>query len=83
MGDSPPLKEGSMGKNLSVFIDESGDVGVYQPHSPYYIVTLVFHNQEEDMTASINLLNKQLANIGCGDMAIHTEPLVRREGGHM
>ena len=31
---------------LSVFIDESGDFGPYEPHAPYYIITLLFHDQE-------------------------------------
>ena len=30
---------------LSVFIDESGDFGSYEHHAPYYIITLVFHDQ--------------------------------------
>ena len=32
-----PLKE------LSIFIDESGDFGEYEAHSPYYIIIMVFH----------------------------------------
>lgn len=31
---------------LSIFIDESGDIGEYEPHSPYYIMTLILHNQD-------------------------------------
>ena len=33
------------GRTLSIFIDESGDFGAYEEHSPYYIVSAVFHNQ--------------------------------------
>lgn len=32
-----------MAKELSIFIDESGDFGEYEPHSPYYIIGLVVH----------------------------------------
>ena len=32
-------------KELSIFIDESGDFGDYQEHAPYYIITMVFHDQ--------------------------------------
>lgn len=28
-------------KELSIFIDESGDWGEYEKHCPYYIVTMV------------------------------------------
>lgn len=71
-----------MSKNLSIFIDESGDFGEYRSHSPYYIVTLVFHNQDEDIGSNIRLLNQQLSDLGYKDMAVHTEPLVRREGAY-
>ena len=32
-------------KELSVFIDESGDFGEYDDQAPYYIITMVFHDQ--------------------------------------
>ena len=34
-------------RELSIFIDESGDFGEYDYHSPWYIVTMVFHNQKK------------------------------------
>ena len=34
-----------MGKVLSIFIDESGDVGFIKDASKYYIITFVMHNQ--------------------------------------
>jgi xylan 1,4-beta-xylosidase len=39
-------------KELSVFVDESGDFGEYNYHSPYYIITMVFHNQENELIAA-------------------------------
>ena len=36
-------------KELGLFIDESGDFGEYSHHSPSYIITMVFHNQEVDI----------------------------------
>ena len=33
-------------KVISVFIDESGDFGQYNPASPNYYVAMVLHNQE-------------------------------------
>lgn len=32
-----------MTKELSIFIDESGDFGEYDHHSPFYIITMVFN----------------------------------------
>lgn len=67
-------------KELSIFVDESGDFGEFEKHAPYYIVTMVFHNQDIDITANITALNNALKQIGYGDgQAVHTEPLIRRE----
>jgi hypothetical protein len=46
------LGRGNM-KELSVFIDESGDFGLYEPHSAFYIVTLIFHDQSVDISGNI------------------------------
>lgn len=67
-------------RKLSIFVDESGDFGEYAKHAPYYIVTMVFHNQDIDITRNINKLNDSLVKMGYGEkQAIHTEPLIRRE----
>ena len=67
-------------KELSIFVDESGDFGEYEKHAPYYIVTMVFHDQAIDISKDINILNNSLKLIGYGnEQAIHTEPLIRRE----
>ena len=65
---------------LSIFIDESGDFGAYQKHSPYYIIAMVLHDQSYNISLEIEKLNKELQNLGYGnEQAIHTEPLIRRE----
>lgn len=67
-------------KELSIFVDESGDFGKYEKHAPYYIVTMVFHNQDVDISSDIIALNNALRQIGYGEeQAVHTEPLIRRE----
>ena len=48
-------------KEISIFIDESGDFGEYQTHSPYYIVLLVFHEQNNDISENIKHLNEKLS----------------------
>ena len=66
--------------NLSIFVDESGDFGEYSHHSPYYIITMIFHEQDKDIKNNIEILNQGLKNLGYDtDFAIHTEPLIRRE----
>jgi len=66
-------------KELSVFVDESGDFGAYEVHSPYYIVTLVFHDQDSDISDNITHLNEKIRISGFPDTPIHTAPLIRRE----
>ena len=41
---------------LSVFVDESGDFGEYDYHAPYYIISLVFHNQSHDIQFDLSHL---------------------------
>lgn len=65
---------------LSIFVDESGDFGEYANHAPYYIVTMIFHDQSIDISPNIKHLDNSLIQMGYGDgQAIHTEPLIRRE----
>ena len=66
-------------KILSVFIDESGDFGQYNPSSPYYYVAMVLHNQEIDISRNIEALERQVSNWGYPEHTIHTGPLIRRE----
>ena len=65
---------------LSIFVDESGDFGTYSQHSPYYIVTMVFHNQESKITEQIQKLDQEILSLGYEkDFVIHTAPLIRKE----
>ena len=64
---------------LSIFVDESGDFGGYEKHSPYYVVTLVFHDQAVDLSKQIGYLDQALKEKGYANTAVHSEPLIRRE----
>ena len=66
-------------KELSVFIDESGDFGEYSPHSPYYIITMVFHDQEVDIQENVLRLDTELSYLGLENLCIHTGPIIRKE----
>lgn len=65
--------------DLSIFVDESGDFGPYECHAPYYIVTLVFHEQRNDESANIQRFEQSLAEIGMSGHVVHAGPLIRRE----
>ena len=66
-------------KELSIFIDESGDFGQTVNQSPYYIVTLIFHDQSDDITENIARLKQWLSDAGINDEYIHTHPIIRKE----
>ena len=66
-------------KELSVFIDESGDFGEYNNQSPYYIISMVFHDQSLSISREIGNLNQELSYMNLNDLCIHTGPIIRRE----
>ena len=66
-------------KILSVFIDESGDFGPYDSRAPFYLIAMVLHNQDIDISKNIDDLENHLTNLGYKQHAIHTGPLIRRE----
>lgn len=66
-------------KELSVFIDESGDFGEYSNHSPYYIITMVFHNQNDTIEPHILKLDDAFCEMGIEGHCVHVGPLIRRE----
>lgn len=66
-------------KLLSIFVDEAGDAGPYIYHSPYYVVSFVFHNQQNDISELENELITKLDKIGYKDNVIHTGPIIRNE----
>ncbi len=66
-------------KELSIFVDESGDFGTYDYHSPYYIIAFVFHDQEKDISKELAILNGKLSVFGFETRAVHTGPIIRME----
>ena len=60
-------------------MDESGDFGPYEHHSPFYIVTLVFHDQAVDITENIRHLNAKFEYSELPNCPVHAGPLIRRE----
>lgn len=62
-----------MAKELSIFVDESGDRG---GKARYYLLTLVFHNQSDDIVREIMSYERRLADSNLPDVAFHSEPLL-------
>lgn len=65
---------------LNVFVDESGDFGALAAHCPFYIVSLVVHDQDEPIDAQLGRLEKVMRESGFDRYGpVHTAPLIRRE----
>ena len=66
-------------KELSVFIDESGDFGEIKERLAYYLVTFVFHNQDNGIEEQVLKLEESVRSSGFDVEYIHTGPVIRRE----
>ena len=47
-------------KELSIFVDESGDFGVYDYHAPFYIISMVLHDQAVNIVDDLKILEMNL-----------------------
>ncbi len=65
--------------DLSIFIDESGDFGDYQNYCPFYIISLVFHEQNNLINSQVEQLDDFLIQCNLKNHNIHTAPLIRKE----
>ena len=54
-------------------------LGDYSFHSPYYIITMVFHDQSVDIQEQIRHLDAELSYLGLNNLCIHTGPIIRKE----
>ena len=67
-------------KELSIFVDESGDFGSYEPHAPYYLFTLVFHDQKESIQGQLTRLEASLREMGYEPThCFHMESIIHHE----
>ena len=64
---------------LSIFIDESGDFGEVKERPAYYLVTLVLHNQADNIDEQVKKLEKSIKDSDFDLEYIHTGPVIRRE----
>ena len=70
-------------KELSVFIDESGDFGEYDSKAPFYIISMVTHDQSKDISTQIQVLDESLKSTSLKRNFIHVGPLIRREDEYL
>lgn len=67
-------------KEISVFVDESGSYDSDETTSLYYMMCLVFHDQQMPIDDDLRKLSLMIENVGKHpEHCIHTAPLIRRE----
>ena len=66
-------------KYLSIFIDESGDFGKFDKNCPFYLITMLFHNQNENIALEMMRLDGSLTMKGYEKHCLHTGPLIRKK----
>jgi hypothetical protein len=66
-------------RELSVFIDESGDLGEV---SEYYLVSLVLHDQSRGISEHVNRYVESLQTRRLPDIPMHTGPLLNGHDGY-
>ena len=67
-------------KTLSIFVDESGIMCYPDPTARFYLVTLLLHDQDFDISQQVKMLDRDMYDIGIGD-CFHAGPVIRREEG--
>ena len=65
--------------SLSVFVDEASNFGPYESHNPFYVLTLILHEQSNSIDANVDKLEEMLFNTAhVQGKAIHTNPMIRQ-----
>ena len=55
-------------------MDESGDFGAYNHITPYYIITMILHDQSMDISEQVRNLDAKVRSLGYGEkFAMSTE----------
>ena len=63
-------------------MDESGKFQVPDALSPFYIVGLVFHDQDESIDELVRKLDADWDRMGYENFCFHAGPLIRKEKGY-
>ena len=66
-------------RELSIFADESEDSG---SQSKYYLLTLVFHDQDVEITSNINRYGQAIRDANLPDLPFHLSPLLNGHGDY-
>ena len=66
-------------KILTIYCDESGDLGGYDKKSPIYCMSLILLSSEDDATPYLREFHRRFHSKNGGDKPFHTGPIIRGE----
>ena len=66
-------------KKLSVSVDEADAFGPYDYRDPYYILSFVLHDQDDDLSKEITYFEENINKLGFDIKSLHAGPPIRRE----
>ena len=66
-------------KVLTIYCDESGDLGGYDEKSPVYCLSLVLLSSEDDATPYLREFHRRYHSKKGGDTSFHAGPIIRGE----
>ena len=64
---------------LSIFVDESGRFQFPDATSPYYIISLVLHDQRKPIDDLVVELDRHFAEMRLSNVCFHAGPLIRQK----
>ena len=63
-------------KVLTIYCDESGDLGGYDEKSPVYCLSLVLLSSEDDATPYLREFHRRYRSKKGGDSSFHAGPII-------
>ena len=70
-------------RTLSIFVDESGRFQYPDELSRFYILSLVFHDQANDLSQLFREFDAEIAKLNLSNLCFHAGPIVRQEKGYV
>ena len=67
-------------RTLSIFVDESGRFQFPDEGSPFYIISLVLHDQEKRIDEAVSGLDSSFRRLSLANVCFHAGPLIRQKG---
>ena len=69
-------------QELSIFVDESGNLSSQNDSSRFFLLCLLLHNQSVSISDLVRKFDAELDRIGLTNLCFHAGPIIRHEDGY-